>query len=141
MNEPVPQHVAESHELTLKLVDRTRRIEGRDLPSDVREIARQCVLDWIGVALGGSGDHLTHILLEEAVSDPDLNAWYDRRGAENADKCAWTFGGSYVLFGTQKWKIQGNWSNYDYDHNTGYANSSGQKGCADGTNYPGPFTR
>jgi Phosphate-induced protein 1 conserved region len=30
--------------------------------------------------------------LEEATTDPDLNAWYDRRGYENADKCAWTFG-------------------------------------------------
>ena len=52
-----------------------------------------------------------------------------------------TFGGNYVLLGSQHWKIQGNWSNYDFDHNTGYANSSGQKGCADGTNYPGPYTR
>lgn len=30
--------------------------------------------------------------LEEAVTDPNLNAWYDSKGAENADKCAWTFG-------------------------------------------------
>ncbi|MFL6212763.1 MAG: hypothetical protein ACJ74J_02605 [Blastocatellia bacterium] len=30
--------------------------------------------------------------LEEAISDPDLNAWFDSGGAENADKCAWTFG-------------------------------------------------
>jgi hypothetical protein len=30
--------------------------------------------------------------LEEANTDPDLNAWYDSGGAENADKCAWTFG-------------------------------------------------
>ncbi len=30
--------------------------------------------------------------LEEATTDPDLNAWYDKRGQENADKCAWTFG-------------------------------------------------
>src|SRR5207247_10242731 len=30
--------------------------------------------------------------LEEAVTDPDLNAWYERRGAANADKRAWTFG-------------------------------------------------
>lgn len=30
--------------------------------------------------------------LEEATTDPTLTAWYDRRGEENADKCAWTFG-------------------------------------------------
>jgi hypothetical protein len=30
--------------------------------------------------------------LEEATTDPDLNAGYDSRGEENADKCAWTFG-------------------------------------------------
>jgi hypothetical protein len=30
--------------------------------------------------------------LEEANTDPDLNAWFDSNGAENADKCAWTFG-------------------------------------------------
>lgn len=30
--------------------------------------------------------------LEETLSDPDLNAWFDSAGAENADKCAWTFG-------------------------------------------------
>ena len=34
--------------------------------------------------------------MEEATTDPDLNAWYDRRGAENADKCAWTFGATYT---------------------------------------------
>jgi hypothetical protein len=80
--------------------------------------------------------------LSETRSDPNGNAWYDSSGAENGDKCAWVFGGPYVTFldGTD-WKIQGNWSNYDYDHNTGYANSSGQKGCADGTNYPGPYTQ
>jgi len=30
--------------------------------------------------------------LEETLSDPDLNGWYDSAGAENGDKCAWTFG-------------------------------------------------
>jgi Phosphate-induced protein 1 conserved region len=30
--------------------------------------------------------------LEEANTDPNLNAWYDAHGAEDADKCAWTFG-------------------------------------------------
>jgi hypothetical protein len=35
--------------------------------------------------------------LAEAVTDPDLNAWYDQRGYENADKCAWTFGPTYKV--------------------------------------------
>ena len=30
--------------------------------------------------------------LEETLTDPDINAWKDSAGAENADKCAWTFG-------------------------------------------------
>jgi len=30
--------------------------------------------------------------LVETVSDPQLNAWYDGSGNENADKCAWYFG-------------------------------------------------
>ncbi|MDT5293320.1 MAG: hypothetical protein QOJ76_200, partial [Acidobacteriota bacterium] len=41
--------------------------------------------------IDGSISVLTHEL-EEATSDPDLNAWFDSAGAENADKCAWTFG-------------------------------------------------
>jgi hypothetical protein len=35
--------------------------------------------------------------LEEATSDPNLNAWYDASGNENADKCAWTFGQNQTL--------------------------------------------
>ena len=58
--------------------------------------------------------------LEEAVTDPDLNAWYDRRGYENADKCAWTFGTTYstangslanMKLGTRDYLIQRNWVN------------------------------
>jgi len=54
--------------------------------------------------------------LEEAGTDPDLNAWYDTRGAENADKCAWTFGtiagdGSNVTLGSRSYLIQRNWVN------------------------------
>jgi len=56
---------------------------------------------------------------EEAISDPDLNAWYDRQGAENADKCAWTFGteqtasngSKYNLtLGGRNFLIQRNWN-------------------------------
>ncbi len=58
--------------------------------------------------------------LEEAASDPDLNAWYDRRGYENADKCAWTFGTEYTAsngaranmkLGNRDYLIQQNWVN------------------------------
>jgi hypothetical protein len=74
--------------------------------------------------------------LSEARTDPHGNAWYDSRGNENGDKCAWYFGGPFVTFsdGTN-WKIQGNWSNYAFSNNLGYANKSGQHGCIDGTNY------
>jgi hypothetical protein len=69
--------------------------------------------------------------LSEAMTDPaSPGAWYDSKGAENGDKCAWTFNAPYVTFfdGTQ-WKVQGEWSNAAYIAGTGYANSAGQKGC------------
>jgi hypothetical protein len=63
--------------------------------------------------------------LEEAATDPDLNAWYDLRGYENADKCAWTFGMTYTTpdgaqanvklgnatLGYRDYLIQRNWVN------------------------------
>ncbi len=55
------------------------------------------------------------------LTDPQLNAWYDQKGAENSDKCAWTFSGT-VSIGTQSWKIQGNWSNAAALAKSGYAN-------------------
>lgn len=71
--------------------------------------------------------------LSEARTDPRGAGWFDSSGAENGDKCAWTFGAPYVTFknGTN-WKIQGEWSNKAYNAGTGYANSSGQKGCLSG---------
>ncbi len=57
---------------------------------------------------------------EEAATDPDLNAWYDRQGAENADKCAWTFGtmstaangAKYnMTLAGQNYLVQRNWKN------------------------------
>jgi hypothetical protein len=56
-----------------------------------------CEMQSVGPNGNGNGgaDGMASIIAheqEEAISDPDLNAWYDRRGEENADKCAWTFG-------------------------------------------------
>ncbi len=57
---------------------------------------------------------------EEAISDPYGNAWYDTKGNENADKCAWKFGptktasnGSHYnqVLGGYEWLIQMNWEN------------------------------
>jgi len=42
-----------------------------------------------------AADSMANLLaheLAEATTDPTLVAWYDRRGRENADKCAWKFG-------------------------------------------------
>jgi len=66
---------------------------------------------------------------EEATTDPLLNAWYDRRGYENADKCAWKFGSTYTAangmpanmnLGGKDFLVQMNWVN------------SGSGGCSQG---------
>ena len=58
--------------------------------------------------------------LEEAISDPNVNAWYDSSGEENADKCAWSFGTTYtapngsranVHLDQRDFYIQQNWVN------------------------------
>jgi hypothetical protein len=58
--------------------------------------------------------------LEEAITDPDLNAWFDLHGMENADKCAWQFGPTKTAANGSKynqtlagfnWLIQMNWVN------------------------------
>lgn len=70
-----------------------------------------------------AGDSMASLIaheLSESVTDPDLNAWFDQRGQENADKCAWHFGttstasnGSQynVSVGSMRYLIQQNWVN------------------------------
>ncbi|HKA88537.1 MAG TPA: hypothetical protein VKE22_12795, partial [Haliangiales bacterium] len=71
------------------------------------------------VGADGMASIISHEL-EEAVTDPDLNAWFDVRGQENADKCAWTFGTTYTTsnggvanmkLGVRDFLIQQNWVN------------------------------
>jgi hypothetical protein len=56
--------------------------------------------------------------LQETVTDPDISAWFDLFGQENADKCAWTFGTEYTTangatanlkIGARDYLIQQNW--------------------------------
>lgn len=71
------------------------------------------------VGADGMASVLAHEL-SEAATDPDLNAWYDSRGEENADKCAFTYGtlytapngaGANVQWGSRDYFIQQNWVN------------------------------
>lgn len=82
-----------------------------------------CAIQTTGPNGNAGADGMASIIsheLEEAVTDPDLNAWYDVRGQENADKCAWTFGTTStapngalynMTFGGRNWMIQRNWVN------------------------------
>ena len=82
-----------------------------------------CADQTVGPNGNAGADGMASIIsheLEETVTDPDLNAWYDRRGMENADKCAWTFGTQYTVsngaranmrLGTRDYLIQQNWVN------------------------------
>jgi hypothetical protein len=66
----------------------------------------------------------------EATTDPRGDGWFDSTGAENGDKCAWSFGADLLTFSnSSQWKIQGNWSNVAFDASSGFPNSSGQLGC------------
>jgi hypothetical protein len=84
--------------------------------------------------------------LIEALTDPKLDAWLDKDGWENADKCAWVFADqplelsngkrerererereerrrdmynpNMFLFAGSKWKLQMNWSNRAYAINS-----------------------
>jgi hypothetical protein len=57
--------------------------------------------------------------IEETTTDPLGTAWYDRRGYENADKCAWNFGSTStagggvwnITVGTKHFLVQQNWAN------------------------------
>jgi hypothetical protein len=82
-----------------------------------------CSAQTVGPNGNAGADGMASIIaheLEEATTDPDLNAWYDRRGYENADKCAWTFGTTYTTsngaqanmqLGSRNFLIQRNWVN------------------------------
>lgn len=58
--------------------------------------------------------------IEETTTDLMGNAWYDRRGYENADKCAWTWGTTHtasnggvynVTINGKNFLVQRNWKN------------------------------
>jgi hypothetical protein len=56
-----------------------------------------------------SADSVAHEFME-AVTDPHLDAWYDQKGYEVADKCNFVYQ-SCVKLGRTNWQIQEEWSN------------------------------
>jgi hypothetical protein len=75
-------------------------ISGSDIKYSFVGNAFRCLSACAAQTVGPNGnagvDGMVSVIaheLEETNTDPDLNAWYDRKGNEDADKCAWTFGG------------------------------------------------
>jgi 2-methylcitrate dehydratase PrpD len=52
-------------DLTRALAERATALRYDELPAPVRELAEQCILDYLGVAIAGSQDPLVRILLDE----------------------------------------------------------------------------
>jgi 2-methylcitrate dehydratase PrpD len=52
-------------DLTRVLAGKAAALAYDDLPALARELARQCVLDYLGVGLAGAGDELVRLLLDE----------------------------------------------------------------------------
>ncbi|MBV8936934.1 MAG: MmgE/PrpD family protein [Alphaproteobacteria bacterium] len=51
--------------LTRTLASKSAALEFDAIPAEAHELARQCVLDYYGVALAGAGDELVQLLLDE----------------------------------------------------------------------------
>jgi len=63
---------------------------------------------WSGFTVANDFEHFACHETREAVTDPDGNAWYDRRGNEADDKCAWS---PAPFIGTGGFGYQWEWSN------------------------------
>ena len=71
----------------------------------------------------GGADGMVNVIThesEEAITDPDLNAWFDSSGNEDADKCNFKFGPTQTAangskfnqtFGGHNWMMQMEWEN------------------------------
>jgi len=79
-------------------------INGSDIKYAFIGNAARCLTSCAAQSVGPNGnagvDGMVSVLaheLEEATTDADASAWYNRRGSENGDLCAWTFGTTYQV--------------------------------------------
>ncbi|MFI4998878.1 MAG: MmgE/PrpD family protein [Reyranellales bacterium] len=55
--------------VTAEIANRAATLAWRDLPDDLVERTKQCLLDWFAVTVAGAQDELTDILVREALED------------------------------------------------------------------------
>jgi 2-methylcitrate dehydratase PrpD len=63
----------QTQSVTAALATRVSAMRLADLPPAAPTVAKQCLLDWIGVALAGRGEPLVRILLEELAPGDDAS--------------------------------------------------------------------
>lgn len=68
-SQPHREATEQPSSITGALVARAQAMVAAPLRDDVRELARQCALDWIGVALAGSREPLVQLLMAQAQED------------------------------------------------------------------------
>lgn len=62
-------------------------------------VPAKCQPQTVGPNGDAAADAMASVLANEisnTITDPELTAWYDRFGLEQADKCAWTYGVTYT---------------------------------------------
>src|SRR5262245_22905173 len=55
--------------VTAELARRAAALAWRDLPDDLVERTKQCLIDWFAVTIPGAQEELTDILVSEAIDD------------------------------------------------------------------------
>jgi 2-methylcitrate dehydratase PrpD len=55
--------------LTAQLVQRAAALASAPLQADVQLVAKQCILDWVGVALAGSMEPVTQMLISQCLEE------------------------------------------------------------------------
>ena len=55
--------------VTAEIARRATALAWQDLPDDLVERTKQCLLDWFAVTVAGAQEELTDILVREAIED------------------------------------------------------------------------
>ncbi|MBL0900348.1 MAG: MmgE/PrpD family protein, partial [Reyranella sp.] len=55
--------------VTAEIAKRAANLDWNDLPEDLVERTKQCLLDWFAVTIPGAQEELTDILVREALED------------------------------------------------------------------------